>query len=389
MAGRMTFAIEAGSKATMTNNYYAVFIDDDELMLKAIRRTSRRLIPNWDATFINQPLTWQESLREKAYPDIVFCDYRMPGINGAELLQQVAQKYPLSIRVLMTGDTRDEILLGNSGNAHSLLNKPFSDEHLGELLSHVEKLKALPVTHSQQQCLGQLSQLPVLPEIIEKLRTALNDENTNASQIADIILEEPLIGARIMQVANSAYLGFQRTTDTLEEAISRIGTQLLYALTISFVLETETAHLMPAALHQQVCESTSQMAACGKALAVALNCPAKCKEKVFTAAVLNGTGRLVLAMVNENSPQLAAQLNKVSTHPDILITVFLLTLWCFPEELIAPLLDIQDAPLEEDKAWINILYYAHQYITVKDKSQDLADYTSTLPEDVKEALLKT
>ena len=192
-----------------------------------------------------------------------------------------------------------------------------------------------------------------------------------------------------MQVANSAYLGFQRTTDTLEEAISRLGTQLLYALTISFVLETETAHLMPAALHQQVCESTSQMAACGKALAVELDCPAKCKEQVFTAAVLNGTGRLVLAMVNESSPQLADQLKEVSTHPDILITVFLLTLWCFPEELIAPLLDIQDAPLEEDKAWINILYYAHQYITVKDNAQNLADFTSTLPEDVKEALLRT
>jgi HD-like signal output (HDOD) protein len=371
----------------MTNNYYAVFIDDDELMLKAIKRTSRRLIPNWDVTFINQPLNWQAAIRQHAYPDIVFCDYRMPGINGADLLQQLAQQYPLSIRVLMTGDTRDEILLGNSGNAHSLLNKPFSDEHLGELLSHVEKLRALPITHAQQECLGQLSQLPVLPEIIEKLRTALSDEQTNASQIAEIIIEEPLIGARIMQVANSAYLGFHRTTDTLEEAISRLGTQLLYALTISFVLESETAHLMPTALHQQVCKSTRQMAASGKALAIALECPPRCREQVFTASVLNGTGRLVLAMVNENAPELAAQLRKASSHPDILITVFLLTLWCFPEEVIAPLLNIQNAPSEDHKAWINVLYYAHQYMSVKDDDQRLADFTSSLPDEVKTALL--
>ena len=78
----------------MTNNYHAVFIDDDELMLRAIKRTSRRLIPNWDATFINQPLTWQSALPDQVHPDIVFCDYRMPGINGAEVLEQVAQKYP-------------------------------------------------------------------------------------------------------------------------------------------------------------------------------------------------------------------------------------------------------------------------------------------------------
>tara|TARA_B100002003_G_scaffold188780_1_gene177453 strand:+ start:5979 stop:7100 length:1122 start_codon:yes stop_codon:yes gene_type:complete len=373
----------------MTNNYHAVFIDDDELMLRAIKRTSRRLIPNWDATFINQPLTWQSALPDQVHPDIVFCDYRMPGIDGAEVLEQVAQKYPLSIRVLMTGDTRDEILLGNSGNAHSLLNKPFSDELLGELLSHVEKLKALPLTHDQQQCLGRLSQLPVLPEIIEKLRTALNDEYTSTSQIANIILEEPLIGARILQVANSAYLGFQRTTDTLEEAINRLGTQLLYALTISFVLETETAHLMPASRHRQVCENTRQMAAKGKVLATALNCSVKCREQVFTAAVLNGTGRLVLAMIEANSPDLASQLKQVSSHPDILITVFLLTLWCFPQEVVKPLLGIQDAPQENDKSWITLLYYIHQYMKVKDNQQQLADFTRTLPEDVKEALLRT
>ena len=66
VAGKLTFAFEAGSKATMTNNYYAVFIDDDELMLKAIRRTSRRLIPNWDAK--------PEVLLEDSLVDIIFAD---------------------------------------------------------------------------------------------------------------------------------------------------------------------------------------------------------------------------------------------------------------------------------------------------------------------------
>ena len=102
-----------------------------------------------------------------------------------------------------------------------------------------------------------------------------------------------------------------------------------------------------------------------------------------------GTGRLVLAMIEANSPDLASQLKQVSSHPDILITVFLLTLWCFPQEVVKPLLGIQDAPQENDKSWITLLYYIHQYMKVKDNQQQLADFTRTLPEDVKEALLRT
>lgn len=366
--------------------HYAVFIDDDELMLKAIKRTARRLIPDWQVSFIREPLEWRQHVPAKSAPDIVFCDYRMPGMNGAELLAQFAREFPLSIRILMTGDTRDEVLLGNSGNAHSLINKPFSDEQLSELLGHVEKLRSLPFTYSQQACLGQLSQLPVLPEIIEKLRAALSNEQANSSDIASIIVDEPLIAARILQVANSAYLGFQRTTDSLDEAIGRLGTQLLYALTVSFAIETETAPLMSASLHQHVCDATRQMADTGKLLAKNLKYSGRCQEQVFTAAILNGTGRLVLAMVKETSPSLYQQLVASSTHPDILITVFLLTLWCFPQEIIAPLPDIQDAPLEGE-SWINLLYYVHRFYAVKDHEQQLVDFTSTLPADVKAALL--
>ncbi|GGF70509.1 HDOD domain-containing protein [Alteromonas lipolytica] len=372
----------------MTNKHYAVFIDDDELMLKAVRRTARRLIPDWDTSFISEPGKWRELLLSDRTPDIVFCDYRMPGINGGEVLAQVASDCPLAIRVLMTGDTRDEVLVGYSGTAHSLINKPFSDELLADLLAQVEKLNRLPFTHQQQECLGQLSYLPVLPEIVGQLRRALNDEQADTKKIADIIVQEPLIAARILQVANSAYLGFQRTTESLDEAIGRLGIQLLYALTVSFAIESETAPLLPAKIHQSICDTTQNMASLGKALAASFKCSAKAQQQVFTSAILNGTGRLVLEITRHKTPPLHAQLlQQLNAYPDTLITVFLLTLWCFPEQVVWPLLELESAPLADEKAWINPLYFAYQYYKCGDNADKLADFMSSLPEPVKTAIL--
>ncbi|MFH4347149.1 response regulator, partial [Acinetobacter baumannii] len=40
---------------------------------------------------------------EEVPADIVISDQRMPGIEGTEFLRRVAERYPLSYRVMLTG----------------------------------------------------------------------------------------------------------------------------------------------------------------------------------------------------------------------------------------------------------------------------------------------
>ena len=79
-------------RAIVMNKNYAVFIDDDDLMLKAIRRTAKRLFPDWQVSLIEAPKEWQAKIDTAPSPDIVFCDYRMPQMSGAEILKSVANR---------------------------------------------------------------------------------------------------------------------------------------------------------------------------------------------------------------------------------------------------------------------------------------------------------
>lgn len=60
--------------------------------------------------------------------DVVISDYDMPGMNGVEFLGQVAERWPETIRILMSGggvdmDTVERAI--NSGHISRFLEKPF------------------------------------------------------------------------------------------------------------------------------------------------------------------------------------------------------------------------------------------------------------------------
>ncbi|MDX1757704.1 MAG: response regulator [Marinobacter sp.] len=86
--------------------------------------------------------------------DVVLTDYAMPGMNGAELLNRIAQRYPRTIRLVISGkleyDTvRDAI---NFGQAHKFIDKPWDDWGLKETLRDAFRDAALQnLAHEYRQ----------------------------------------------------------------------------------------------------------------------------------------------------------------------------------------------------------------------------------------------
>ncbi|MEA3202962.1 MAG: hypothetical protein QOI63_628 [Thermoplasmata archaeon] len=70
-----------------------------------------------------------------APPDVVLCDFRMPGMDGIELLRRCAVAAPRARRVLMTAyaDSGLEALAQEAG-VEAFLRKPLDPEQLLALL---------------------------------------------------------------------------------------------------------------------------------------------------------------------------------------------------------------------------------------------------------------
>ena len=121
-----------------------LFVDDDENLLKALRRSIRNTIDMRTATSAVEGLR----MLDKSGPfSVVVVDNNMPRIDGVALLQKVKESFPDTIRVMFTGnsDQATAARAVNEGNVFCFLTKPCPTETLLEKIdeAHAAHLKIL------------------------------------------------------------------------------------------------------------------------------------------------------------------------------------------------------------------------------------------------------
>ncbi|EDF5186065.1 HDOD domain-containing protein [Campylobacter jejuni] len=67
--------------------------------------------------------------------------------------------------------------------------------------------------------------LPPLPDTVSKLRKYVSEANSNIEtmKVAEIISSDPLMMAKLLQLANSPYYGFTREITTINQVIALLG----------------------------------------------------------------------------------------------------------------------------------------------------------------------
>jgi CheY-like chemotaxis protein len=105
-------------------------VDDERQVVSALSRLLRR-----HGFTVESAHSGAEALSilERFDPHVVITDYRMPGMNGAEVLRQVRSLRPQARRFLISGYT--EVAGGMMLEiAHGLIPKPWDHDALIELM---------------------------------------------------------------------------------------------------------------------------------------------------------------------------------------------------------------------------------------------------------------
>ncbi|PHI37137.1 histidine kinase [Pseudoalteromonas sp. GCY] len=79
--------------------------------------------------------------------------------------------------------------------------------------------------------------LPTLPEIAVRVRQAADDPEINLMQMADVISHDPALAARMIKVANSAFMGRSVKVNTLNQAVTRIGLRQIKNIATAMAME--------------------------------------------------------------------------------------------------------------------------------------------------------
>lgn len=338
--------------------FHVIYIDDDELMLSAARRLIRRLRPNWTLTCLQEVSDWQANIDQQ--PDLIICDFLMPKMKGSQLLKMAAEQFPLSIRALITGGVNFDVNIVVDKSIHFVIPKPFTDNDFNDIFVRTERLNQFPFSPASKQALLGLNNIPVLPECIQKLRKAAKQEFLHAKQIVKIIEEEPGLSAKIVNTANSSFLGFMTPTRSLENAVNRLGLSVVESIASIMLTENQFTALSPQR-YQAVTNDHLHWAESARFLAKKFSLTLEQQEAVYLIALLSSLGDLVML---DNREKLSELSISQQFSNQAIINAYLFLLWGLEIELcdITLMLDAVENAVEiENNPVCYVLWLARDW----------------------------
>ena len=79
-------------------------------------------------------------------------------------------------------------------------------------------------------------QLPMLPEVAVRIIDMSNDRELYAAKISEVIANDPVLSARLLQVSNSSVFPFRHEITNLNQALAILGIQLTMSIAIGFAI---------------------------------------------------------------------------------------------------------------------------------------------------------
>ena len=148
--------------------------------------------------------------------------------------------------------------------------------------------------------------LPSFPDVVMRIRSALDDPESTAQDVARILGNDAVLASRILILANSAFYNPAGIKiESLDAAVSRIGLIQVRTAAISFAVEQLYASEDLAPLKDDLRTTwTEGMCIASLSNAIARHCTDLDPESAFIAGLLNRIGVLYIFTQYNNYPDL-------------------------------------------------------------------------------------
>jgi len=209
-----------------------LFVDDDPNLLRGLKRGLHSLRNQWQMLYADSGKE-ALSLLETTTIDILVSDYRMPEMNGYELLQQCRKKHPHIIRVMLTGQPDRETYAESISLCHYFLWKPLDIVAFTQLLDRLTKLDSILTNEPLKRLIHGLTTLPTLPGTYHQLVALLDDPDADFNNLVGLIRDDAVLTLQILKLVNSSAIGLVRHISDLQEAVNYLGLNTLRSLVLA------------------------------------------------------------------------------------------------------------------------------------------------------------
>jgi putative nucleotidyltransferase with HDIG domain len=207
-----------------------LFVDDEANILSSLKRLFR---PFGYRIFTAESGVQGLEIMEREAVDLVVSDMRMPGMNGAQFLEQVNERWPETVRILLTGyaeigATIDAI---NKGHIYRYISKPWEDNDIVLAIRHALRQKQLEranrgleeLTRRQNEELKELN--ANLEEKVksrtEELRQTMGFLEVAHEKLKQGFVTSIRVFSNLIEMRGGAIAGHSRRVAELSRAIAR------------------------------------------------------------------------------------------------------------------------------------------------------------------------
>lgn len=158
----------------MPNLPTVLVVDDEVRSQESLRRTLEEEFYVFTASGAEDAL----ALLEHEWVHVILCDQRMPGTSGVDFLKQVRERWPDTVRIILSGYTETEDIIAgiNAAGIYQYITKPWHPESLLLSVRAAAQLYRLQ-QENQQASLELRTTEPVLRRRVEAKREALKSRN--------------------------------------------------------------------------------------------------------------------------------------------------------------------------------------------------------------------
>lgn len=104
-----------------------LYIDDETINLKVFQVLFRN---HYQVITCENPYEALQKIEDENI-DVIITDYKMPGMNGMDLISQIKEKYPQKICMILSGFLESDVVL-DKDKVYAFIAKPLQKEKLLE-----------------------------------------------------------------------------------------------------------------------------------------------------------------------------------------------------------------------------------------------------------------
>lgn len=327
-----------------------LFVDDEISVRDAIRRTLSGRGGDWTLLFA---ASGAEALHVMAgrCVDVVIADMRMPGMDGATLLEHVRQAQPSAVRIILSGYTDAQSLGRVIGPAHQYYHKPCPAPVLAEAISRALAVRRMLRSDAILAEVAGARALPSMPGAMAALIAELQAPQGCAATVARIVASDVGLSAQVLKLVNSGFFALPQPVSDILQAVRMLGFDTLGTLVVlGRAFETFRSAGLDVAAINRLARRSLQIGELARRIAQHEHLPPLEVEQARCAGILAHVGTLIL-LANRPAEMLRIQRRLDETGGRVTdweertfgtshahISAALLSLWGFSDGIVEAVL---------------------------------------------------